>query len=99
MLLENIKIITVSEERSGESTTTGKAWCQRNVLLGFEDETGESYMFAQVDGDVWRKLGYNKGDVASLHVRFRTKKFASGWVANDIRIVDPQNLKGYESAS
>ncbi len=88
MELSNIKIISVSEVKRGTSTTTGKPWASRSVLLGFEDETGESYMFAQVDEDVWNALGYQAGQVVTLSLRCRTKKFSSGFIANDIRIVN-----------
>lgn len=93
MELSNIKIISVSEVKRGTSTTTGKPWASRSVLLGFEDETGESYMFAQVDEDVWNQLGFQAGQVVTLNLKFRTKKFSSDWVANDIRIVNPQNIQ------
>lgn len=90
MVLENIKIVSVGAERTGTSSTTGKQWKQRDILLGFEDETGESYISAQVDGDLWTRLGHWQGQVVTLNVRFRTKRFTSGWVANDIRIVEPK---------
>ena len=93
MELSNIKIISVSEVKRGTSTTTGKPWASRSVLLGFEDETGESYMSAQVDEDVWNQLGFQAGQIVTLHLRCRTKKFSSGFLANDIRIVNPQNVQ------
>ena len=93
MELSNIKIISVSEVKRGTSTTTGKPWASRSVLLGFEDETGESYMFAQVDEDVWNQLGFQAGQIVTLHLRCRTKKFSSGFIANDIRIVNHQNVQ------
>ena len=93
MELSNIKIISVSEVKRGTSTTTGKPWASRSVLLGFEDETGESYMFAQVDEDVWNALGFQAGQVVTLSLKFRTKKFSSGFLANDIRIIKPQNVQ------
>lgn len=93
MELSNIKIISVSETKRGTSTTTGKPWASKSILLGFEDETGESYMYAQVDEDVWNSLGFQVGDVVSLNLRFRTKKFSSGFLANDIRIINPQNIQ------
>lgn len=88
-----VKVLSVSEVRSGVSATTGKPWSQQSVLLGFEDETGESYVYAQVDADVWRSLGYQKDQICTLHLKFRTKRFQSGFVANDIRIVSPANLQ------
>lgn len=93
MELSNIKIISVSETKNGTSPTTGKPWASKSILLGFEDETGESYMYAQVDEDVWNSLGFQVGDVVTLNLRFRTKKFSSGFLANDIRIINPQNIQ------
>lgn len=89
MLLENIKVIRVSDPRSGTSAETGKPWCARNILLGFEDEGGESYLSAAVTDALWQELGYRQGDIASLHLRFRTRKFKNGFLFNDIRIVNP----------
>ena len=93
MLLENIKVITVSEVRSGKSKTTGRPYALRSVLLGFEDETGDSYMYAEVSDELWQSLGHHEGDIASLNIRFRTKKFVNGFISNDIRIVSPENLQ------
>ena len=89
MELSNIKIINVSETKRGTSPTTGKPWASKSILLGFEDTTGESYVYAQVDEDVWSRLGFQAGDVVTLNLRFRTKKFSSGFLANDIRIINP----------
>ena len=91
MLLENIKIVTVGDVHSGTSATTGKAWSARNILLSFEDEEGENYMLAGVDSEVWARLGISQGETVNLSVRFRTKRFNNGYVANDIRIVSPEN--------
>lgn len=93
MLLENIKIVQVGEVRSGTSSTTGKPWASRNVLLGFADETGESYISCAVDNDVWQRLGFAEGQIVNLHLRFRTKRFQNGYVASDIRIVIPENAR------
>ena len=87
MKLENVLIKRVGEVRWGTSETTGKAWASKNVLIAFEDETGESYINAGVDEDVWGALGYQEGDIVCLGLRCRTKRFLNGFVANDIRIV------------
>ena len=87
MKVENILIKKVGEVRSGTSETTGKKWASRNILLAFEDETGESYISASVDEDVWKALGHQEGQAVSLHLKFRTKRFASGFISNDIRIM------------
>ena len=92
MELSGIKVISVSDVKSGKSSTTGKPWASRSILLGFQDETGESFMYAQVDEDVWKKLGFEAGQVVTLNLKFRTKKFASGFIANDVRIVPSENI-------
>jgi len=92
MLVENITIKRVGEVVSGVSPTTGKAWTSRSILLGWEDETGEGYIHAQVDNDVWKSLALQEGDKATINLRFRTKAFRSGYITNDIRIINPQNV-------
>jgi len=92
MVLSGIKIIRVSDTKCGTSETTGRSWASKSVLLGFEDETGESYVYVQVDEDVWKKLGFEAGQVVTLNLKFRTRKFASGFIANDIRIINPENI-------
>ena len=88
MLVENILIKLVGEVKSGTSDTTGKPWSSRNILLAFEDETGESYINATVDAEVWNHLGLAEGQTVSLNLRFRTRRYLSGWVSNDIRIIE-----------
>ena len=87
MKVNNFLIKKVGEVRKGISQATGNAWAARNILLAWEDETGESYINATVDDDVWQSLNLREGDTASLTLRFRTKPFQSGFVANDIRII------------
>ena len=87
MKVENILIRRVGEVKSGTSETTGKKWVSRNILLAFEDETGESYISAGVDEEVWKSLGFQEGQTVSLNLKFRTKRFMSGYISNDIRIV------------
>ncbi|MBR4130968.1 MAG: hypothetical protein IKU02_08645 [Bacteroidaceae bacterium] len=89
MLLENIKIQLVGELHQGTSSTTGKSWARRNILLAFEDEDGEEYINAVVDEELWKTLNLREGDLASITLRFRTRKFQSGFVSNDIRIIQP----------
>lgn len=91
MLVENITIKRVGEARTGISKLTGNKWANRDVLLEWEDETGKSYISAIADEDIWKQLGYEDGDVATLNLRFRTQIRASGFVVNDIRIINPNN--------
>lgn len=93
MILENILIKRVGDEKTGTSETTGKPWASRNILLAFEDETGESYINAAVDSEVWKSLGFVEGQTVSLNLRFRTRRFLNGFVSNDIRIINPQNIQ------
>ena len=96
MLVENILIKRVGEVVSGVSPTTGKTWTSRSILLGWEDETGEAYINAQVDDDVWKSLGHQEGDTATLNLRFRTKAYRSGYITNDIRIIkEPSSALPY----
>ena len=74
MELSNIKIISVSETKSGKSTTTGKPWASKNILLGFEDETGESYISAVVDENVWNSLGFAVGQNRNVEPKVQNKE-------------------------
>ena len=89
MITKNLLIKRVGDEKSGTSETTGKTWSSRNILLAFEDETGESYISAVVDSEVWKTLGHAEGETVSLNLRFRTKRFLNGYVSNEIRIINP----------
>ena len=87
MKVEHIKVQLVGSLNQGISSTTGKSWANRNILLAFEDEDGEGYINAVVDEDLWKSLGYKEGDIASLNLRFRTRKFSNNFIKNDIRII------------
>lgn len=91
MKVENILIKRVSDVKSGTSDTTGNKWASRNILLAFKDETGESYISAAVDEDVWKNLGFQEGQTVSLNLKFRTKRFLNGFISNEIRIIASQN--------
>lgn len=93
MKVENLTIKKVGELKTGVSQATGNKWAIRSILLTWEDETGESYMCAIVDDDVWKSLGYSEGDTATLNLRFRTKPHMSGYVSNDIRIIKDEECK------
>lgn len=85
------KILSISEKTEGKSVTTGKPWTSRNVLLTFEDETGQSYINAQVSEDVYLSLGLREGLETELGLKFRTNRWRNGYVESCIRIVDPAN--------
>ena len=91
MLVNNLLVKRVSEAK-GTSQATGNEWKKKNVLLEFEDEFGTSYINAGCDVEFWEALGFAEGQVVSLNLKFRTKVFPNGFVANDIRIVSPQNV-------
>ena len=91
MKVDNIIIKRVGELKTGVSNSTGNKWANRNILLEWEDETGKAYINAVVDEEVWKSIGYQEGDFATLNLRFRTQAKTSGFVLNDIRIINPQN--------
>ena len=93
MLVENVIIKRVGEVKNGTSKSTGREWANREIILCFEDETGESYICAVVDENVWQKLDYKEGQMVSLNLRFRTSSRFSGYIANDIRVFIPQTQK------
>ena len=91
MLVNNLLIKRV-DKREGKSKSTGNEWTNRVVILEFEDEEfGKSYISAVADESYWESLGYEEGQVVSLNLRFRTKTSFTGYVGNDIRIINPQN--------
>ncbi len=90
MLVNNLLIKRV-EKKEGKSQSTGNEWKTCIVILEFEDEFGKSYISAAADADYWDSLGFEEGQIVSLHLRFRTKSTFSGFVSNDVRIVNPQN--------
>ena len=87
------KIISISEKAEGKSATTGKPWTSRNVLLTFEDETGQSYINAQISEDVYLGLGLREGLETELNLKFRTNRWRSGYVETTVRIIDPANAQ------
>ncbi len=98
MLVEKLTIRKIGEVKDGVSETTGRAWATRNILLGFEDETGESYISAAVDNQVWQRLGYAEGQTVGLHLRFRTKRLGGGFVFTEVRILDPMLIANRQNA-
>ncbi len=88
MLVHNLIIKKVSS-KEGISQTTGNKWQKKVVLLEFDDEFEKSYISASADADYWSSLGYEEGQTVSLHLKFRTKSFMNGFIANDIRIINP----------
>ena len=93
MLVNNLLIKRVEDLRTGTSKSTGNNWASRNILLEWEDETGKAYINAVVDENIWQQLGYQEGDIATLYLRFRTQAKTSGFILNDIRIINPQNAQ------
>lgn len=85
------KIISISEKTEGKSATTGRAWTSRSVLLTFEDETGQSYINAQVSEEVYLSLGLREGLETELSLKFRTSRWRNGYVETSVRIIDPAN--------
>ena len=90
MLVNNLLIKRI-DKKEGKSQSTGNEWKTYIVILEFEDEFGKSYISAAADADYWDSLGFEEGQIVSLHLRFRTKSTFSGFVSNDVRIVNPQN--------
>ena len=88
MLFNNLLIKRI-DKKEGKSQSTGNEWKNCVVILEFDDEFGKSYISAVADADYWNSLGYEEGQVVSLHLRFRTKSSFSGFISNDVRIVAP----------
>ena len=87
------KIISVSEKSEGKSATTGRTWTSRNVLLTFEDESGQSYVSALTSEEVYLSLGLREGLETELSLKFRTNRWRNGYVETTVRIIDPANAQ------
>lgn len=85
-----VNVKRVGEVRTGTSKTTGKKWAIREILLSWTDETGESYISASIDGDLWAGHGMEVGDTIQVELQFHTRLLPSGFVANDIQIINIQ---------
>lgn len=85
------KIISISEKTEGKSATTGRNWTSRSVLLFFEEETGQSYINAQVSEEVYLSLGLREGLETELNLKFRTNRWRNGYIETTVRIIDPAN--------
>ena len=85
------KIAKADKPQEGISATTGKKWTLRRVLIAFNDETGEEYISAGVDEEVWQRLGLHEGMETTIHLKFFTRQSMSGYVTNHVRIVEPLN--------
>ena len=90
MLVNNLLIKRI-DKKEGKSQSTGNEWKNCVVILEFEDEFDKSYISAVADADYWNSLGYEEGQIVSLNLKFRTRTSFTGFVTNDIRIVEPLN--------
>ena len=84
----------VGELRTGTSKTTGNKWAIRDLLLSWNDETGENYISATIDAERLAGSGIEQGSTVRANLLFFTKLLPSGGVANDVRIA---NLLGCSS--
>lgn len=89
-MIVEAKIANVSDLTEGISATTGKKWAQRRVLISFNDEEGDEYISVGVDEDLWQRLGLQIGQEANVRLKFFTRQQMSGYVSNNIRMVEPQ---------
>lgn len=89
-MIVEAKIANVSDLTEGTSATTGKKWAQRRVLLSFNDEEGDEYISVGVDEDIWQRLGLQIGQEANVRLKFFTRQQMSGYVSNNVRMVELQ---------
>lgn len=91
MILENIQVKFIGEEKRGISQTTGNEWSSRNILLEWDEGEGKcGRISAAVSGSVWDN-SIQVGQFITADIQFRTRAFQSGYVSNDIRIVSITN--------
>lgn len=94
MRFENIQVKHIGEEKTGVSVTTGNKWSSRTILLGWtEQDGGQGYVNAVASGEVWAKsANIEVGDLVSAELSFRTNRFRTGYVANEVRILNIQKV-------
>lgn len=92
MKLSNLIVKVIGEEKKGISAATGREWASRNIILYFLDEEGsENYISARVSGDTWDKAGITQPEtIVACHLRFTTRSYNTGFVANEVRITNIQ---------
>ena len=78
----------VGEVRTGTSKTTGNKWAIRDLLLSWNDETGENYVNATIDAERFAGSAIEQGRTVQANLLFFTKLIPSGGVANDVRIAN-----------
>ena len=87
MKLNNILVKRVGELKTGTSKTTGKAYANRDILLGWTDETGENYIRATIDAGLLAGSGIEAGNTVQVELSFHTFLTSSGIVANEARVL------------
>lgn len=94
MVLTNIQIKVVGELKTGTSRATGTSWASRNVVLGFSDEDGkDNYMSCRCGESVWTENGQLAvGDIVTVKLMFYTRNYSSGFVGNEITILNIQKV-------
>lgn len=88
MKIENLQVKRVGEVRTGTSKTTGNVWAIRDILLGWNDEAGENYISATIDAGLFEDSGICQGDTIQVELQFHTRLLPSGFVKNDIQIIN-----------
>ena len=86
----NVIIRNVSEPRDWHSQATGRSGVNRTIILS-PAEDQDNHICATVSEEVWQPLGLQVGSTACLDLRFSTKVYKSDYVANQVRIVSPEN--------
>lgn len=87
MKFENLQVKRVGELKTGTSKTTGKKWAIREILLSWTDDTGENFVSATVDGELFAGSGIEAGSTIQAELSFFTRLLTSGAVANEVRII------------
>ena len=91
MVLTNLQIKVVGELKTGTSKATGVTWASRNIVLGFQDEDGrDNYISCRCGENVWAANGaaLAVNDIVTARLLFYTRNYSSGFVGNDITILD-----------
>ncbi len=99
-----VKIKTIGEERSGESSRTGDEWKGRCLLLSWQERRDDSSVlnnflrvmaFGRQMEQVERE--FKAGDDAMVDLSFSSTESKSGLFHNKVRIMDIQKISDNEA--
>ena len=81
----------VGETKTGVSQRTGNEWKSCSVMLEWIDSEGTHRVWGNLfnqEVDDFDQQGFKAGDEAMVRLIFTSRSFASGFVSNNVEIVE-----------